>query len=261
VAFVRPVSLVSALEARADLPYALIVAGGTVVQPAMNAGRLRPEAVLDLSGLRDGRSIDRAGARLRLGPVVSVAQAARNPVLGPGVLGPMMPGFANPAVRERATLIGNVFQPPRDLAVALITLDAALAVGRTGGPERPLALADLVLGADAVGASELAIGLEVTVPSAFACERLARRRVSAPTLAAVAAAVLADGPRVAISGALLPGTRSCPDAAALLPDSTAEDEFGDAVAREAAPLTPYARSALRTLARRCHRRVHGGPDE
>ncbi|GAA1017291.1 hypothetical protein Aple_033650 [Acrocarpospora pleiomorpha] len=260
MAYLRPVTIASALAARAELPDALVCGGGTAVQPAMNAGLLRPADVLDLGGLRDGAAIDACGDRVRLGPVVRVAAAARAHALGAGVLDGMLRGFATPAVRERATLTGNLFQAPADLAVVLTALDGSLiAASAHSRRERVLP----VTTADALEPDELAIGLDLAVPAAFAYERLAVREVAAPTLAAVAAALLADGPRAAVTGYRTSTDAAgtvilCPGAVPHLADPAGEDGFAAAVVAAAAPPAPYARRSVAALARRCHRRIHLG---
>ncbi|MEO3857955.1 FAD binding domain-containing protein [Acrocarpospora sp. B8E8] len=255
MAYLRPTTIASALAARAELPRALVCGGGTAVQPAMNAGLLRPADVLDLGGLRDGAAIDACGDRVRLGPVVRVAAAARAHALGAGVLDGLLRGFATPAVRERATLTGNLFQAPADLAVVLTALDGSLiAAGARSRGERRLP----VTMASALRPDELAIGLDLTVPAAFAYERLAVREVAAPTLAAVAAALLPGGPRAAVTGYRAGTAVPCPGAVPFLADPAGADGFAAAVVAAAAPPTPYARRSVAALAHRCHRRIHRG---
>ncbi|MFJ5840400.1 molybdopterin cofactor-binding domain-containing protein [Streptomyces shenzhenensis] len=254
--WLRPATLAEALQMHADHPDALVLAGGTGLQPLLNSGALRPSRVLDLGSLTDGRMIRAVGdGHLLLGPAVTVAAAADG-TLAP-VLADVVTGFATPAVRRRATLVGNIChrRGPRDLAAVLLALDARLSTGLPDAGELGPALP--FTGAPPAG---LVTGLAVTLPHRFAYRRLAVREHTAPTLLALAVSELPDGTRVVCAGTAVaaPGPVTVP-----VPDG----DYGDFASRvvRAVPLqaVPQAdrahlRAALAELSRRCHDALRAG---
>ncbi|KAA3452838.1 oxidoreductase [Mesorhizobium sp. SARCC-RB16n] len=108
--------------------------GGTLVVRAANEG--------DVSVSSPVRSTDPAlsaievgGGKVRIGASVTMAEIARHPELGP--LAKAARAVGGPAIRNMATVGGNLFAPAPygDFAVALLALDAA--VGTDNG-EMPI---------------------------------------------------------------------------------------------------------------------------
>lgn len=115
-----------------------ILAGGTLIIPAVNAGT---------SGLRTLVSLDRSGLsairigkdRVTLGAMVRLAAIAREPALA--ALHPVISAIGHPTLRNSATVGGNLFAPAPygDLAVALLALDATVTTeGPAGSATRRL---------------------------------------------------------------------------------------------------------------------------
>src|SRR5688572_5304946 len=117
---------------------ARFLAGGTLVMRAINEG--------DVSIVTIVRSTDRGfaeirptGARVTLGAGVTMAQILSNRELG--FLHPVARAVGGPAIRNMATVGGNLFAPSPygDFTAALLALDATLALqGSYGGRETPL---------------------------------------------------------------------------------------------------------------------------
>ncbi|MDT3438216.1 MULTISPECIES: FAD binding domain-containing protein [unclassified Pseudofrankia] len=264
--YLRPATLTEALSARAEHPGALVLAGATAATPALATGGRPPAALLDLAGVRDVAALDEAAGRIRLGPLVTAERLAAQPTLGPDRL--PLRGFATPAVRARATALGNLFQRPHDLAAPLAALAGEVEVAHADGARRTVDVPALVTVPGRLAeAAELAVALTVAVPHRFAYARVAVRPAAAPTLAAVAVALLDDGPRVYIVTVTAPVPARRAAAERLLLDAGAGEEFAaaaaaglpaDAPAGQADPA--YLATAVRALARRCHRRCHGRPD-
>ncbi|MBZ9742972.1 MULTISPECIES: FAD binding domain-containing protein [unclassified Mesorhizobium] len=108
--------------------------GGTLVVRAANEGDV------SVSGLVRSTdpalsAIDVGGGKVRIGASVTMAEIARHPELG--ALAKAARAVGGPAIRNMATVGGNLFAPAPygDFAVALLALDAA--VGTDDG-ERPI---------------------------------------------------------------------------------------------------------------------------
>ena len=106
--FLQPTSMAEALEARAEHPGAVPLWGGTDVMVDLNFGRSRPEAILDLTRVRELAEWDADDGALRIGAGVSYARAIAE-------LGDRLPGLAaasrtvgSPQIRNRGTIGGNL---------------------------------------------------------------------------------------------------------------------------------------------------------
>jgi CO/xanthine dehydrogenase FAD-binding subunit len=140
---VRPATLAEALQAKADRPELLPVAGGTDVMVGVNFDRLRPPGLLDLRllpGLTDWTVIDGG----------SGTGATRTVRLGAGVpysriideLGDLLPGLAmasrtvgSPQIRNAGTVGGNLgtASPAGDAHPALLATRAAVEIASVRG--------------------------------------------------------------------------------------------------------------------------------
>jgi CO/xanthine dehydrogenase FAD-binding subunit len=106
--FLQPTTFGEALHARAAHPGALPLWGGTDVMVDVNFGRTRPEAVLDLTRVRELAEWGQQDGGLRVGAGVSYARAITE-------LGERLPGLArasrtvgSPQIRNRGTIGGNL---------------------------------------------------------------------------------------------------------------------------------------------------------
>ena len=126
--FLQPRSWAEALAAKADVPDALPIAGGTDVMVELNFARRRPPALLDLSRLPELTAWAVQGGRLRLGAGVTYAEltgerhgsspeSPESPESrdSRGRLGRRLPGLAmaartvgSPQIRNRGTIGGNL---------------------------------------------------------------------------------------------------------------------------------------------------------
>ena len=99
----------------------------------------KPGRVIDLKAIPglDAHSYD-PSAGLNLGPLFTVAEAARSPVIAQRftALSLAALSMASPQVRNRATIAGNICMavPSADSAPALIALDASVTVIGPAGP-------------------------------------------------------------------------------------------------------------------------------
>jgi CO/xanthine dehydrogenase FAD-binding subunit len=117
---------------------ARFLAGGTLVMRAINEGDLSFSTVVRATD-RGFTEIRPTGARVTLGAGVTMGQILANRELG--FLHPVARAIGGPAIRNMATVGGNLFAPSPygDFTVALLALDATLAMqGSYSGRETPL---------------------------------------------------------------------------------------------------------------------------
>ncbi len=106
--FLQPASWAEALQARAERPDALPIAGGTDVMVELNFDRRRPGALLDLTRVPELREWSVDDGSVRLGAGVTYARVIDE-------LGDHLPGLAmasrtvgSPQIRMRGTVGGNL---------------------------------------------------------------------------------------------------------------------------------------------------------
>ena len=248
-----------AIDAFGDGGGVIVMAGGTILMPEINYGRLRPERVLLLkdAGLS---GIVRNGSSLTIAAMTTVAELED----APEPLASAARSVADPEIRAQATLGGNLCAPaggerPRgDLQAALIALGATVrCAGRDG--ERAEPVEDFLSG-DTPG--RLVLEVELQEPARAGHAALHRPHAHAYTILAVCAAETADGVRVGITGAGPTGIRarsveqalmagaSTDEAAKALDDGDPQD---DALAS-----AWYRRKMLPVLVRRALEDLQGG---
>lgn len=117
----RPRTLALASEAaRADPERALLRAGGVDLIDRMKEGIDAPAALVELRGIEGDegeamRAVKAEGEGLHIGALVTLAQLAAHEALGPAwaALREAAGSAATPAIRNAATLGGNLLQRPR----------------------------------------------------------------------------------------------------------------------------------------------------
>ncbi|EWY38428.1 molybdopterin dehydrogenase [Skermanella stibiiresistens SB22] len=195
-----PVTLDDAL-ALLDRPGACPLAGGQSLIPNLSMRRTRPDLLVDLRRVPDLRSIETNAGTLRIGPMVTFAEAAASPEVRdacPLVIEAIR-HVGSPAIRNRGTLAGNLVwaDPASELPLVAVALGAVLTLRRRDG-EREVAAADFLLGAFecAIRPGEIVTSIRFPVagPGARASFAEVSPRRNAPALAAVAAQIeVVDG--------------------------------------------------------------------
>ncbi len=198
----------------------MVLAGGTILMPELNYGRLRPERVLLLqeAGLT---GIHRDGSSLTIAAMTTLADLED----APEPLATTARSVADHEIRAQATLGGNLCAPPGgerprgDLQAALIALGASVrSVGKDG--ERTEAVEDFLAG----GTDDrlvLEVGLEE--PRRAGHASLRRPHTHSYTILAVCAAETSGGVRVGVTGAGLTGIRARSVEQALAGGASPED--------------------------------------
>ncbi len=136
--FLQPKSLREALEAKAERPEALPIAGGTDVMVELNFDRGRPTAILDLTRAAELAVWDRDGGRHRVGAGITYTRAIDE-------LAAALPGLAlaartvgSPQIRNRGTIGGNLgsASPAGDCHPPLLASGAEVELVSVAGTRR-----------------------------------------------------------------------------------------------------------------------------
>jgi CO/xanthine dehydrogenase FAD-binding subunit len=276
VDFMQPTQWADALAAKAQVPAALPVAGGTDVMVELNFDVRRPPALLDLGRITELAQWDTDGGRVRLGAAVSYTRLIEE-------LGARLPGLAmaartvgSPQIRNRGTVGGNLgtASPAGDCHPSLLAAGAEVEVASVRGT-RMIAAEDFFTGVkrSALEPDELIAAVHIALPDGP--EQFSKIGTRNAMVIAVAAFGLALHPERQAVGAAIgsaaPTPRRVPDAEeflaaalaeaglwqsrAMLPDAIAA-EFGTRVAAACDPIddvrgtAAYRRHALQVLTRR-----------
>jgi len=268
-------SLEEALALRAAHPEAVPVAGGTDLMVAVNFGRARPPALLDLSRVQELRSWRRENGAVFVGAGMTFARIGRE-------LGEFRPlveaarSVGSPQIRSRATIGGNggTASPAGDAIPVLAAYGAAVVVGSTRG-ERREAWDAFFTGPKrtTLAPDELVLGVEWQAPDgpgSFAKVGTRNAMVIAIAGLCLQLDLRARTVRLAL-GSVAPTVVRAPDAEAFAADVVPWDdperglpeeaaaEFGRLAALAARPIddvrgsAAYRRHAVEVLARRALR--------
>jgi CO/xanthine dehydrogenase FAD-binding subunit len=196
-----PVSLQQALECmQADTRRANPLAGGTNLVVDMRSGRCSPGVLVNINDLPELHEVELCRGGLRIGSTVTIAELQTNPLVQKycPVLVEAAHTFANPLVRNRATLGGNLVDasPAADCAPPLLALDAEVELVSLAGSRR-LRLVDFFTGVrktvirqDEILADVYVPTAETGLPSASGYYKIGLRKADA--IAVVSAAVLVE---------------------------------------------------------------------
>jgi len=277
--FLQPRSLGEAIEAKAEVPAAVPIAGGTDVMVEINFDARRPEALLDLNRVDELAAWDRIDGWVRLGAGVTYARLIAE-------LGGVLPGLAmaartvgSPQIRNRGTVGGNLgaASPAGDCHPVLLATGAIVEVTSVRGP-RQIPAAEFFVGPkrNTLAADELITS--VLIPAAPGPQQFAKVGTRNAMVIAVCAFALelrpGDMPAARVGtgiGSAGPTPLRAPEAeefldgtldeaglwesAGPLPEAVAQ-RFGELVGAAARPIddvrgtAAYRRHALSVLARR-----------
>jgi CO/xanthine dehydrogenase FAD-binding subunit len=133
--FSRPATWADALAMKAEQPAALAIAGGTDVMVDINFDRVRPAAMLDLTGIDELAEWSADGPVIRLGAGVPYTRVISE-------LGGRLPGLAiasrtvgSPQIRNRGTVGGNLgsASPAGDAHPPLLACDTVVEAASVRG--------------------------------------------------------------------------------------------------------------------------------
>jgi CO/xanthine dehydrogenase FAD-binding subunit len=274
--FLQPATLEDALAERAARPGALPIAGGTDVMVEINFDAVRPEALLDLTGVAELTGWSPDNGRIRVGAGVTYARLISE-------LGGRLPGLAlaartvgSPQIRSRGTIGGNLgtASPAGDCHPPLLAAGAEVEVASVRGT-RMIPAGEFFVGPkrSALGPDELVAAVHIPLPDGpEQFSKIGTRNAMVIAVAAFALALHPEQRRVGTGiGSAAPTPRPATGAEAFLageldagrlwespgelPEAVAE-RFGELVAGAADPVddvrgtAAYRRHALAVLARR-----------
>ncbi|MGM9565082.1 FAD binding domain-containing protein [Evtepia sp.] len=182
---------------------ALIIAGGSDVMVDIEAGKLAPQTLVDVTAAEDMKGIRVEDGQLVIGAAVTLTEIARSPVVrqyfpslckGAGSVGSLQ-------IRNSATLVGNVVtaQPAGDAAMAVAPLDPKFVVlSKDGTREVPMGEMYAGFGKSTLN-SAAEVVKEVRIPLPADDEKASfvrlelRKSLSLPMLNVAAMAKVTDG--------------------------------------------------------------------
>lgn len=206
--FIMPEALDGALDALNEYGSdALILAGGTMVMPLVNEAQTSPRVVVSLQ--RTGLNNVNVNGKIEIGATTTLTRVLQINELP--LLQAATRDIGSWAIRNMATLGGNIFAPPPsgDAAVALLALDAQL-VAQSKNGERKLALDSFYAGLLQTNLKPNELVTRIVIPKTrgkTAWLKYARREKNAPSVVSVAARIVTDPEgiiteaRIALGGA------------------------------------------------------------
>jgi len=195
-----PQTLPEALDMLAEgTPDVVPLAGGTNLIVDLRAGRYRPGVLVNVAGLDELRFIRRENRHIVMGGGVTITELLEDPLIAQyaPVLREAAAVFANPLVRNRATVGGNLVDgsPAANMPPPLLVLDAEVELASKDGARR-IPLDDFLVGVRQTlrRPDELLTAIRWPVPpprSAAAFYKIGLRKSDA--IAVVSAAVMVEG--------------------------------------------------------------------
>jgi len=261
--FLQPRTWAEALQAKAEQPGAVPVAGGTDLMVELNFDKHRPDALLDLNRVDDLARWWTDGGRVRLGAGVTYARVLDE-------LGAVLPGLAmasrtigSPQIRNRGTVGGNLgtASPAGDAHPALLAAEADVEIASVRGVRRvPVARFYTGVKRNVLEPDELIAAVWITPPSGpEQFSKIGTRNAMVISVAAFGLALHPDRRTVGTGiGSAAPTPRRADDAeqfvAARLDwdarstlDPDLAREFGERVRAAAAPIDDVRGSAAYRL--------------
>ncbi len=195
--YYRPSSLGKAVELKKKFgARACFLAGGTDLVNNLSEEAVRPEAVIDLKGIKALKRLELEKDALFLGSLVTFSDLIDSKVIRKHfpLLRESAGEVASGAIRNRATVAGNICScvPCMDSAPALVAYDAA-AIVRSPEGERIIPAGDFFLGPrkTVLKDDELLIGLRLPLPGKHGACYLKQKRYRGEDLAQSNVGVLA----------------------------------------------------------------------
>lgn len=262
--FIRPISWQEALEAQAQHPGAVPIAGGTDVMVEMNFDQHRPPALIDLTGIKELGHWERANGLVRLGATVSYTTLISE-------LGDHLPGLAlaartvgSPQIRNRGTAAGNLGagSPAGDSHPPLLATGASVEVASTRG-SREISIEDFYTGVKRTALAEDELIRAITVPAARGPQQFSKigtRNAMVIAVCSFAIAIDADARTVgAAIGSAAPTPRHATDAEDYLSEALPwgnRDPLADSVARRFSELVAAATAPIDDVRGQAGYRTH-----
>lgn len=198
-----PTDLGEAAGLLATDPAAALLAGGTLLMPAINTEVTPIRSLVSTTRLGlDGIAVD--GRKARVGAATRLADVGADPRLA--FLHPVIEAIASPPIRNLATVGGNLFawQPYGDLAVALLALDATVTVAGQQG-QREMPVAEILESAVAGGEIVTSVGFALPAEGSWFFTKAMRRKLNSAAIVTVAAVITVKSDAVSAARIALGG--------------------------------------------------------
>ncbi|MBS3649853.1 FAD binding domain-containing protein [Pseudaminobacter sp. 19-2017] len=183
----RSFATVNEAGAALSEPGARYLGGGTLAVRAVNEGDVSVHSLVRITDPQLSR-IELSEGRARIGASVTMARVAANP--GIAFLAPAAMAVGGPAVRNMATVGGNLFAPAPygDFAVALLALDAKVDARKDMPMERFLE----TRGALAKGSIVTAVSFALPSEGGFRFRKVSRVKPKGTSVLSIAAVIEED---------------------------------------------------------------------
>jgi carbon-monoxide dehydrogenase medium subunit len=197
----QPATLHEALAALAGADDLLPIAGGTNIIMVLRAGGYRGKTLMDVTHLSELHGIRQENGQMVVGGGVTAAELLDSPLIAEHgrPLHQAAQVFANPLIRNRASVAGNIADasPAADMIPPLLVLDAEVGLS-SAAESRWVPLDQFVVGANQTvrRTDELIVSLRWRRPAprnAAAFHKLALRKGSACSVLSVAVRVQSGG--------------------------------------------------------------------
>jgi carbon-monoxide dehydrogenase medium subunit len=200
--FITPRDLPEALKLLAEYKSAAApIAGGTNLIPDMRSERHQPKVVLNIEKLPELKGIMVIDQSLYIGAGVTITELLKNPLIAqyaPG-LKQAASVFANPLIRNRATVGGNISDasPASDTAPSLLALDARVELASIYGT-RVVPITEFFTGVRKTDRKpdELVVSIQFDItdkPASMAFYKLGLRKADAISVISVGVRLESDG--------------------------------------------------------------------
>lgn len=199
--YVKAASVAEAAAALAGDEDAVLIAGGQTLIPTLKQRLAAPSKVIDISRIPELTGIRREGGALVIGAMTTHAEVAGSDVVKAAIpgLAELAAHIGDPHVRHRGTIGGSVANndPAADYPAACLALGATIVTDR-----RSLPAAEFFTGLfdTAREEGEIVTAVSFPVPLRMAYAKFANP-ASRYAMVGVCAALTAEGPRVAVTGA------------------------------------------------------------
>jgi aerobic carbon-monoxide dehydrogenase medium subunit len=217
--YARPNSVAEAVGLLAtDSSAARLLAGGQSLMPLLLRRVERPSLLIDINRIAGLDEIEILPTRIRMGALVRQEQALRSPIVRRDVAGlaAALAWIANPVVRQRGTVIGNLVtnSPGAELPAVAVALGAEFVVRYVNGEETVAARALLDPSQGVPAQAMITHVLWPRRPAHAGFYEVARREGHAPVVSSLVT-LTGDDCRVALSG-VSPTGLACPSMARVI---------------------------------------------
>ena len=199
--YVRPGTISEAVAALGTSTESRYLAGGQTMVPTLKQRLARPGKLVDLSGLRELKGVERSGNAIGIGAMATHAEVAASAAVKQAIpaLAKVAGGIGDPMVRNRGTIGGSLANndPAADYPAAVLGLGATIVTNK-----RQIRADDFFKGlfTTALEPGEMITGIGFPIPEKAVYVKF-EQRASRYALVGVFVAKTAAGVRVAVTGA------------------------------------------------------------